>query len=256
MSGAGSVPPPQGDLNNNDDGDDKMDTTDAPVVADASGSITAPVDAERGVDDVTAAIDDVHVAQGTAVSTDAQVVVQIPVIESSDAEHSRVEFATEEDLLGSVLLDSDARMDEDVSEEQENALLGDSSEPLPNLDPETLESILGAKSGKTKASSESGASGKNAPSGSDSEGSRKPGSRKDYRTTDGSERETPRNLSRDGDTDPWDFEAKKKQAEEQKKRELAAEVERKRLARNESLDSSAENEPVVIGKGGNSPRRT
>ena len=53
MSGTGSVPPPQGDLNNNDDGDDKMDTTYAPVVADVSASITASVDAEREVDNVT-----------------------------------------------------------------------------------------------------------------------------------------------------------------------------------------------------------
>ena len=85
MSGTNPVPTPQGDVNNNDDGDDKMDTTDAPEVADVSESITAPVDGERGVDDVIAAIDGVHIAQETA-SSNAQAAASIPPIESSEAE--------------------------------------------------------------------------------------------------------------------------------------------------------------------------
>ena len=117
MSGADSVPPPEGDMNNNDD---KMDTTDAPVVADGSASINASVDDGREVDNVTLAIGGVHVAQEAAASTNAPVAVDvlIPAIESSEAERRRAEFANDEDLLGNVTLDDDDRMEEDVTEEQ------------------------------------------------------------------------------------------------------------------------------------------
>ena len=76
-------------------------------------------------------------------------------------------------------------------------------------------------------------------SGSDSEKSRNSGSRRDLRMfdPDGSEHDSPRDLSRDEGVNPWDFEGKRRLLEEQKKLELAAEAER-RVRRQESLDSS------------------